>query len=100
MPEPTQAYLVANARFHDTDFARLSLLQLPRWTGHLLRRSLLESPRRSGHLLRLSFLESVAPAAFTAAVRSTSTAKAPTTIGPNTEPRPASSSPMTTMGLG
>jgi len=28
MPEPIQAYLVANARFHDTDFARLSLLQL------------------------------------------------------------------------
>jgi type 1 glutamine amidotransferase len=28
MPEPTQAYLVANARFHDTDFARLQLLQL------------------------------------------------------------------------
>jgi type 1 glutamine amidotransferase len=28
MSEPIQAYLVANARFHDTDFARLSLLQL------------------------------------------------------------------------
>lgn len=28
MLEPIQAYLVANARFHDTDFARLSLLQL------------------------------------------------------------------------
>ena len=28
MPEPIQAYRVANARFHDTDFARLSLLQL------------------------------------------------------------------------
>ena len=28
MPEPIQAYLVANARFHDTDFARLNLLQL------------------------------------------------------------------------
>ena len=28
MPDPTHAYLVANARFHDTDFARLQLLQL------------------------------------------------------------------------
>ncbi len=28
MSEPINAYLVANARFHDTDFARLSLLQL------------------------------------------------------------------------
>jgi len=28
MSRPTQAYLVANARFHDTDYARLQLLQL------------------------------------------------------------------------
>jgi type 1 glutamine amidotransferase len=28
MSEPIRAYLVANARFHDTDFARLRLLQL------------------------------------------------------------------------
>lgn len=28
MPRPTRAYLVANARYHDTDFARLHLLQL------------------------------------------------------------------------
>ena len=28
MPDPIRAYLVANARFHDTDFARLQLLQL------------------------------------------------------------------------
>jgi type 1 glutamine amidotransferase len=28
MPEPIGAYLVANARFHDTDFARLELLKL------------------------------------------------------------------------
>ncbi|MDG2336221.1 MAG: ThuA domain-containing protein [Myxococcota bacterium] len=28
MPEPIRAYLVANARFHDTDFARLALLGL------------------------------------------------------------------------
>jgi hypothetical protein len=28
MSDPIRAYLVANARFHDTDFARLSLLQM------------------------------------------------------------------------
>ncbi len=28
MSRPTQAYLVANARFHDTDYARLELLKL------------------------------------------------------------------------
>lgn len=28
MTEPTSAYLVANARYHDTDFARLELLKL------------------------------------------------------------------------
>ena len=28
MSEPVHAYLVANARFHDTDFARLELLKL------------------------------------------------------------------------
>jgi type 1 glutamine amidotransferase len=28
MTEPVRAYLVANARYHDTDFARLQLLQL------------------------------------------------------------------------
>ena len=28
MPEPTKAHLVANARYHDTDYARLRLLEL------------------------------------------------------------------------
>ena len=28
MSRPTKAYLLANARFHDTDFARLELLKL------------------------------------------------------------------------
>jgi len=28
MTEPIHAYLVANARYHDTDFARLELLKL------------------------------------------------------------------------
>ncbi|MDH5238971.1 MAG: ThuA domain-containing protein, partial [Acidimicrobiia bacterium] len=28
MSEPIRAYLVANARYHDTDFARLELLKL------------------------------------------------------------------------
>ncbi len=28
MPDPIRAYLVANARYHDTDFARLELLKL------------------------------------------------------------------------
>ena len=28
MPEPIDAYLVANARFHDTDYARLRILEL------------------------------------------------------------------------
>lgn len=28
MPSPTRAYLVANARYHDTDYARLRLLEL------------------------------------------------------------------------
>jgi len=28
MTEPIKAYLVANARFHDTDYARLELLKL------------------------------------------------------------------------
>ena len=28
MTDPTRAYLVANARFHDTDYARLRLLEL------------------------------------------------------------------------
>ena len=28
MPDPVNAYLVANAKYHDTDFARLELLKL------------------------------------------------------------------------